>query len=197
MEKIYEKENTPEQEQAQGKVSEIIDSDIHIDPKLLKEWQQFESIISNTENLQGYSTPEVTTGQKKTTNTVLTEGTSGPPMTQKDVEIILKNPSDEIILHVEEIPPLDVFYNPKHRVVIKKQNKKRKLDQSSLLPSQMEITNVAWREEVNPSKDLTKLSQYAGAYIAATMDKASEVSNLLKEKDQTIILLETQVQEKQ
>jgi len=61
----------------------------------------------------------------------------------------------------------------------------------------MEITNVVWREEVNPSEDLTKLSQYAKAYTTATMDKASKVSNLLKEKDQAIISLETQVQEKQ
>jgi len=60
----------------------------------------------------------------------------------------------------------------------------------------MEITNLIWREEVNPSEDLTKLSQYVGAYTVATMDKASKVSNLLKEKDQAIILLETQVQEK-
>lgn len=104
-------------------------------------------------------------------------------MTQKNIEIILENPFNEIIIHVEEIPPLDVFHNAKHRAVVNRQRKKRKLDQSSLLPAQMEITNVIWREEVNPSKDHTKLSQYAGAYSAATMDKASEVSNLLKEKD--------------
>jgi len=99
-------------------------------------------------------------------------------MTQKDVEMIPENPSDEIVLHVEEIPPLYVFYSPKHKNVIKRQRKKRKLDQSSLLPAQMEITNVVWREKLNPSKDLTKLSQYAGEYTATTMDKASQVSNL-------------------
>jgi len=122
----------------------------------------------------------MTTGQNTTTNTVPTKGTNGPPMTQKDVEMIPDNSSDEIVLHVEEIPPLDVFYSPKHSAVIKRQKKKRKLDQSSLLPAQMEITNVVWREEVNPSEYLTKLSQYAGAYTTATMDKASEVSNFLK-----------------
>ena len=73
---------------------------------------------------------------------VLNEGTSGPPMTQKDVEMISENPSDVIVLHVEEIPPLDVFYSPKNRAGIKRQRKKRKLDQSSLLPTQMEINNV-------------------------------------------------------
>jgi len=111
-------------------------------------------------------------------------------MTQKDIEIILENPSDEIVLYVEEIPPLDVFYSPKHRAIVKTQRKKRKLDQSSLLPTQIEITNVVWREEVNPSEYLTKLSHYAGAYSAATMDKASEVRNFLKEKYQTIVSLE-------
>jgi len=124
------------------------------------------------------------------------EGTSGPPITQKDIEMILENPSNEIILHVEEIPPLDVFYSPKHRAVIKRQRKKRKIYQSSLFPAQMEITNVVWREEVNSSEDLIKLSQYVGAYMSATMDKASKVGNFLKEKDQTIVSLETQVREK-
>jgi len=39
VEKISEKEKTPEQEQEQENDSELIDLDIHIDPKLLKEWQ--------------------------------------------------------------------------------------------------------------------------------------------------------------
>jgi len=45
------------------------------------------------------------------------------------------------------------------------------------------ISSVVWKEEFDPSDDLTKLSQYAGAYSVATIDKASEVTNLLKEKD--------------
>ena len=52
------------------------------------------------------------------------------------------------------------------------------------------MANVVWKEEFNPSEDLTKLSQYAGAYSVTTIDKASEVSNLLKEKDQTIVSLD-------
>ncbi len=63
----------------------------------------------------------------------------------------------------------------------------RRLDQYSLLPIQTEMANVVWKEEFNPSKDLTKLSQYVGAYSAASLDKASKVSNLLNEKDQTIV----------
>ena len=58
-------------------------------------------------------------------------------------------------------------------------------------------TNIVWKEEFNPSDDLTKLSQYAGAYSVATMDKALEVSNLLKEKDQAIASLQAQLSEAQ
>ena len=57
--------------------------------------------------------------------------------------------------------------------------------------------SVVWKEEFDPSDDLTKLSQYAGAYSAATIDKASEVTNLLKEKDQAISLLQMQLSEAQ
>ena len=37
-------------------------------------------------------------------------------------------PSSEIILKIEEIPPIDVFYSPQHKVVVRRQRKKRKLD---------------------------------------------------------------------
>ena len=100
-------------------------------------------------------------------------------------------------MQVEDIPPWDVFYSPKHKAVIKQQRKRRRIDQPSLFPEQTVTTNVVWKGECNPSDDLTKLSQYAGAYSAATMDKASEVSNLLKEKDQVIASLQTQLLEAQ
>lgn len=57
--------------------------------------------------------------------------------------------------------------------------------------------NVVWKEEFDPCDDLTKLSQYAGAYSEATIDKASEVSNLLKGKDQEIFSLQAQLSEAQ
>jgi len=62
VEKILKKEKFLEQEHGQGKSSELIDSNIYVDPKMIKEWQQFDSIISNIESLQGFNTPEVTTG---------------------------------------------------------------------------------------------------------------------------------------
>ena len=51
--------------------------------------------------------------------------------------------------------------------------------------------------EVNPSEDLTKLSQYAGAYSVATIDKAAEVSQLMTQKDLHLALLEKQANENQ
>ena len=48
---------------------------------------------------------------------------------------------------------------------------------------------------MDPSDDLTKLSQYAGAYSAATIDKASEVSLLLKTKDQEVFTLQADLTE--
>jgi len=57
--------------------------------------------------------------------------------------------------------------------------------------------NVVWKYEFYPSDDLNKFSRYAGAYSAATIDKASEVTNLLKEKDQAISLLQAQLSEAQ
>jgi len=58
--------------------------------------------------------------------------------------------------------------------------------------------NIVYKNvEVNPSEDLTKLSQYAGAYSAATIDKASEVTQLMKQNDVQIAMLEEQVTENQ
>ena len=129
--------------------------------------------------------------QDDTSSQVLS-GTSGPPKT-KDIEVIPKGPSDQITLQVEDIPPLDVFYSPRHRAVVKRLRKRQRLDQPSIFPEKMVMDNVVWKEKLDPSDDLTKLSQYAGAYSAATIDKASEVSLLLKTKDQEISTLQTEL----
>ena len=54
----------------------------------------------------------------------------------QDMEIIPEHPSEEIVLKVEEIPPLDIFYSPKHRAVVRKQRKRRRTYQESLSTSQ-------------------------------------------------------------
>jgi len=43
--------------------------------------------------------------------------------------------------------------------------------------------DILWQDPTtNPIENLTKLSQIAGAYASATIDKASEVQQLLKER---------------
>ena len=112
------------------------------------------------------------------------------------MEIIPKHPTEEIVLKVEDIPPLDIFYSPKHRDVFRKQRKRKRTDQESLSTSQVELMNIVWKNtKVNPSEDLTKLSQYAGAYSAATIDKAFEVTQMMKQKDVQIAMLEEQTTE--
>ena len=100
------------------------------------------------------------------------------------------------MLKFEDIPPLDIFYSPKHRAVVKRQRRKRKLDHNLLSSFQAELMDVVWKNsKVDPSDDLKKLSQYAGAYTTAIIDKASEVNLLIKEKDQIIMQLEQQLVE--
>ena len=91
--------------------------DAQIDPKLLQEWQTFDSIISNLERSKEADTSKAADTQD-TTSKEVPSGTSGLPLST-GIEIIPKDPSDQIVLQVEEIPPLDVFYSPKHRVVVK------------------------------------------------------------------------------
>ena len=44
--------------------------------------------------------------------------------------------------------------------------------------------DVVWKDSLaNPTKYLTKLSQFFGAYATATIDKAEEVKLLLKQKE--------------
>jgi len=89
-----------------------------------------------------------------------------------------------------------VFYSPKHRTIVKRKPKKRKIDQVLATVPQNESMNIIWRDsEVNPFEDLTKLSQFAGAYTTATIDKETKVNQFLKEKDQRIKQLEEQLRE--
>jgi len=56
--------------------------------------------------------------------------------------------------------------------------------------------DVLWKDpNNNPTENLTKLSQIAGAYASATIDKASEVQQLLKDQEDQIQLLQRQLQQ--
>jgi len=111
-----------EQEEIQRKEPEQssidMNVDVQIDPKFLQELQQFDSIVSNLESSKEANTSKAADIQD-VTSTKVPSGTSGlPPSTE--IEIIPKGPSDQIIFQLEDIPPLDVFYSPKHRAVVKR-----------------------------------------------------------------------------
>ena len=117
---------------------------------------------------------------------------------EQDVEVIPEHPTGHIVLKVEEIPPLDVFYSPKHKAVVRRQRKRRKTEQGIFSTPSEESMNIVYKNnEVNPFEDLTKLSQYTGAYSAATVDKVVEVSQLITQKDLHIASLEEQAKENQ
>lgn len=75
----------------------------------------------------------------------------------QDTEHIPIASSSEIVLKIEEIPPLDVFYSPQHKVVVKRQRKKRKID--TVLSPEVEPLDVLWQDlTIDPAENLTRLS---------------------------------------
>jgi len=61
--------------------------------------------------------PELQTLQHKTTLEIIVEETANEP----EVEHTHVTPTFEIIMKIEEIPPLDVFYSPQHKAMVKRQ----------------------------------------------------------------------------
>lgn len=131
-------------------------------------------------NLEGPSTKTPTSDVQATKGIVIGTISNVPEM-----EHIPITPSSELILKIEEIPPLDVFYSPQHKEIVRRQRKKRKLE--NILSHDAEQLDVLWQDPTtDPTDNLTKLSQITGAYASATIDKASEVHQLLKEKEDQI-----------
>ena len=95
-----ELEEVRKESQAEKKKQTTIDVNIdtRIDPKLLQEWKQFDSIISGLECSKDTDTSKTNDTRDITSPQVLS-GTSDPP-NSKDVEVIPKDPSDQIILQV-------------------------------------------------------------------------------------------------
>lgn len=115
--------------------------------------------------------PEFQTPQQKTVPKIELEETEN---TQK-VEHIVVTPTSRIILRIEEISPLDVFHGPHDKVVVKRQRKKRKLDSIVATTPENEPMDVLWKDSpIDPSANLNRLSQFAGAYAIVTMEKAIE-----------------------
>lgn len=76
------------------------------------EWEYFNKMI----NIEEHSV-ESLTNPKETTMEMVIERV----VDTQEVENILIDHSSKIILRVDEIPPLDVFYSSEHKFVIRKQ----------------------------------------------------------------------------
>ena len=101
-------------------------------------------------------------------------------------------PTDEIVHKVTDIPPLDVFYSPLHKFLVRKQRKRIRIE----TPPGNEVREAVWKDTPsNQIENLTRLSQFVGAYTAATMDKVAKVSILVQEKDDKIMQLQQQLDE--
>ena len=101
----------------------------------------------------------------------MSTGISGTVTVTEHIPI---TPLCELLLNVEDIPPLDVFYSPKYKAVVKKQRKKRKLEDA--IATEAEQLDVLWKDPTTkPTDNLAKLSQITGDYASATIDKALEI----------------------
>jgi len=153
--------------------------------ELDKEWETFNELI----NLEG-QIPKTPVSNTQVTEEVIPTIVSN--ISESEHAPII--PSSELVLNIEEIPPLDIFYSPQHKAVVRRQRKKMKL--GNTLSQDAEQLDVLWKDpNSNPTENLTKLSQIAGAYASATIDKASEVQQLLKEQEDQIHLPQPQLQQ--
>lgn len=60
----------------------------------------------------------------------------------------------------------------------------------------VEQLDVPWKDSTsNPTKNITKLSQIVGACASVTIDKAFEVKQLLKEKEDQMQVFQQQLQQ--
>jgi len=114
----------------------------------------------------------------------------------QEIEHIPFTPTSEIVLRIEEIPPLDVFYSPQHETIVKRQRKERKLESTTATTLNNEPMNVLWKDSsTDPFTNLTRISQFTSAYATTTIDKATEVQLFLKEKEDKVLSLKQQLKQ--
>lgn len=76
-----------------------------------------------------------------------------------------------------------MFYSPTQKVLVKRKRKKIKLDVAAITTPVNERMDIVWKDlPMDPFENLTRLSQFAGAYAMKNIDKATEVQMLLREK---------------
>ena len=86
-----------------------------------KEWEKFNKKLQTCTNLDEkskFQTP------KQTQQKVNLETTEQGAINTQDIEVIPDFPTSEIVLKIEEIPPLDIFYIPTDKAMVKSQIKK-------------------------------------------------------------------------
>ena len=69
-----------------------------------------------------------------------------------------------------------------------KRQRKRRRTKPSLVVIPRDITmDIVWKDTpIDPSENLTKLSQFAGAYASSMIDKEAKVGQLVREKEERI-----------
>ena len=156
---------------------------------LIDEWKEFSEAIKTpkenpyTNQETSFKTPEHSQKIVETVNPLQRV----PAM--HDKKIISAYPTHQIVLQIEYIPSLDIFYSPSYKVVVKR-NKRRRIDETTSKPID-ESVDVLWKDSLDdPTEHLTKLSQYARAYATATVNKAIEVRLFLKQKEARVQELE-------
>ena len=138
-------------------------------------------IETGIEGTFGFHTPKQT--QQVINPKITIQGVT----TTQDIEIISTYPNSKIVLKIEEIPPLDIFYSWTHKAVIRRQTKKRKIDASTTRNPEKEPMEVVWKDTpIDQLENLTRLSQFVGAYANATMDKETKFHIFFKEKEEII-----------
>ena len=116
--------------------------------ELEKEWEIFNELIS----LEGKVPRTPVSNAQVTQEMVSTMVGSVSKMEHSHIA----SPS-ELLLSVEEIPPLDVFYSPQHKAVVRRQRKNINLENT--LSQDAEHLDVLWKDpNNNPTENLTKLS---------------------------------------
>ena len=83
--------------------------------ELDKEWETFNEMI----NLEG-QIPKTPTSNTQIAGGVMPIMVSN--ISEKEHAPI--TPSLELVLNIEEIPPLEIFYSPQHKAVVRRQRKK-------------------------------------------------------------------------
>jgi len=125
----------------------IIKSDLE------NEWEHFNKKLHTDEKTSEIQTPKQ--AHHKSTQETIVDKIVGT----QDVELIHATPTSEIILRIKEIPPLDIFYSLAHKVFVKTQRKKIKLDATTVTTLDNEPMDIVWKDlPMDPSENLKKLS---------------------------------------